>query len=156
MAGVVNFVLDTDFTGVRGSFQYSTYQHDNRNELAQQINADAGFDYPSGVTWDGATINGFVAAGGSFADGRGHGSVYVDYRQIDELTKSNRDYMNCAADAGEDGPYCSGSMTTAQGTWVAYNADYSFNGVYTLDLVEEGGDGHSFRPWRQERFNYGP
>jgi outer membrane receptor protein involved in Fe transport len=156
MAGVVNFVLDTDFTGIRGGVQYGTYQHDNDNELAQQLNAEAGFDYPSGVTWDGGTLNAYLAIGGKLGDGRGHAAAYIDYRRIDELTKSSRDYLNCAMAAGADGPYCGGSMTTQRGTFIAYNADYSFNGVYTLDLTEEGGDGHSFRPWTGERFNYGP
>ncbi len=41
MAGVVNFVMDTDFEGVRGGVQYSAYNHDNNNKLAQQINTDA-------------------------------------------------------------------------------------------------------------------
>ena len=39
MAGVVNFVMDTDFEGVRGGVQYAAYNHDNNNELAQEINA---------------------------------------------------------------------------------------------------------------------
>ncbi len=44
VAGVVNFVMDTDFTGVRGGVQYSIYQHDNNNALAQELNAAAGYD----------------------------------------------------------------------------------------------------------------
>ena len=156
MAGVVNFVLDTDFTGIRSGVQYGTYQHDNDNELAQQLNADAGFDFRSGVIWDGGTLNAHLAIGGKLGDGRGHAAAYIDYRKIDELTKSSREYLNCAMAAGEDGPYCGGSMTTQRGTFIAYNADFSFSGVYTLDLTEEGGDGHSFRRWTGERFNYGP
>ncbi len=38
VAGVVNFIMDTDFDGVRGGLQYSFYNHDNNNPLAQQIN----------------------------------------------------------------------------------------------------------------------
>ena len=156
VAGVVNFVMDTDFTGVRGGVQYSIFQHDNNNPVAREIHEAAGFDYPSGSTWDGGAINAYIALGGKFADGRGHGSAYIDYRNIDELVKSSRDYFNCAVAAGEDGPYCGGSFTTPQGNFVAYNADGSFNGRYTLDWAEDGGDGHSFRPWAGELYNYGP
>ena len=46
MAGVVNFIMDTDFTGVRGGLQYSFYNHDNNNEFVQELNRDAGFDFP--------------------------------------------------------------------------------------------------------------
>jgi len=156
MAGVVNFIMDTDFTGVRGGLQYSFYNHDNNNELAQQINADAGFDYPTGITNDGDAISGNVALGGKFANGRGHAVAYIDYRTIDSLTKASRDYLNCSVDAGPYGPVCGGSSTTGRGTFFALDADGGYLGAFTLDLTSEGGDGHSFRPWMGERFNYGP
>jgi outer membrane receptor protein involved in Fe transport len=156
VAGVVNFILDTDFTGLRGGIQYSVYQHDNNNALAQEINEQGGFDYPSGVTWDGGALNAYLAIGGSFADERGHGSVYVDYRNIDELVKASRDYVNCSVDLGDDGPVCGGSRTTPSGTFTLFGPNSDWVGDYTLDLSEEGGDGHSFRPWDGEYFNYGP
>src|SRR5512140_2359313 len=43
VAGVVNFVLDRDFTGFRGGVEYSGYQHNNSNALADSINAAKGF-----------------------------------------------------------------------------------------------------------------
>ena len=156
VAGVVNFVLDTDFTGVRGGVQYSIYQHDNNNQLAQELNEVVGFDYPSGSTWDGGAINAYIAAGGRFADGRGHGSVYIDYRKIDELVKSSRDYVACSVDSSEDGPYCGGSSTTAEGTFFAFNPDFSYNDTFMVGQTADGYDGHSFVPWDERRFNYGP
>lgn len=156
VAGVVNFVLDTDFTGVRGGVQYSIYQHDNNNTLAQEINEAAGYDYPSGTTWDGGAINANIAVGGRFADGRGHASAYIDYRKIDELVKSSRDYFNCSVDSSEDGPLCGGSTTTAEGLFVAFNPDFSLNGVFMVGQEDEGFDGHTFVPWDERRFNYGP
>jgi len=156
VAGVVNFVLDTDFTGVRGGVQYSIYQHDNNNSVAQGLNEAAGYDYPSGSTWDGGAINAYIAAGGKFGDGRGHGSVYIDYRKIDELVKSSRDYFNCYVAAGDDGPFCGGSSTTPRGRFISFNPDWSFAADSVLTLAEEGGDGHSFRPRNQEVFNAAP
>ncbi len=157
LAGVVNFIMDTDFTGVRGGLQYSFYNHDNDNEVAQQINADAGFDAPTGMVYDGDAINGNVALGGKFADGKGHAVAYIDYRKIESLTKSARDYFNCSVGAGNDGPECYGSSATGRGTFISWAADgITQLGIYTLNLQEEGGDGHSFRPWTGERFNYGP
>ena len=156
MAGVVNFVLDTDFTGVRGGVQYSFFQHDNNNALAQSINEAAGFDYPTGRVTDGNSVTANIAVGGTFADGRGHGTVYIDYRDIGEMTKAQRDYTNCTIVRGAEGPECGGSATTALGTFYAFNANGSFNGAYTLHTEEGGGDGHSFRPYAGEMFNYGP
>lgn len=159
MAGVVNFIMDTDFEGVRGGLQYSGYYHDNNNKLAQQINEDRGFDFPSGTTFDGDAVNANIALGGKFADGKGHAAVYVDYRKIDELTKGSRDYLNCAVWATDDGPICGGSSTTPYGSFIAYNADGSFNGTYRVGWQADGtGNGHEFVPRVGSRdvFNYGP
>jgi len=156
MAGVVNFVLDTDFTGVRGGVQYSFFQHDNNNAWAQSINEAAGFDYPAGNIIDGDAINANIAIGGKFAGGKGHASAYIDYRNIDEMTLAHRDYTNCYIATDTPGPECGGSLTSALGTFIAFNANGSLNGYYTLSSAEDGGDGHSFRPWAGEVFNYNP
>ncbi len=153
VAGVVNFVMDTEFEGVRGGIQYSFYQHDNNNSLAQAINAERGFDAPSGSITDGDGVAINLAFGGKFGNGKGHASAYVTFRNLEEVTKGARDYLNCSVAAGEDGPYCGGSSTTPRGRFIAYNADGSFNGDYVLDWE---GDGHSFRPRTGEVFNYGP
>jgi outer membrane receptor protein involved in Fe transport len=156
VAGVVNFVLDTDFTGVRGGINFAGFHHNNNNALAAQINEDAGFPYPTGSTFDGQAYNINLAVGGKFADGKGHGSVYVDYRNVDPLLKSERDYTNCATNLGATGPTCGGSSTTPRGRFIAFDPDYGQTGDYVLTLAEEGGDGHSFRPRTGEVFNYGP
>jgi len=150
MAGVVNFVLDTDFEGVRGGVQYSAYQHDNSNSVAAAMNEERGFDYPTGSTWDGDTINANIAVGGKFADGKGHASAYVEYRKIEELTKGSRDYTNCAGSLGADGPECGGSATTPWGTF------FGDDGIYMIGPTSDGYDGHSFDDWDGRRFNYGP
>src|SRR5438477_1609528 len=46
VAGVVNFIIDTNFTGIRFDGQYSFYQHDNRNAPAGNcvsVSASQGF-----------------------------------------------------------------------------------------------------------------
>ncbi len=150
VAGVVNFVMDTDFEGFRGGLQYSFYHHDNNNATAQDINEERGFDAPTGSTTDGDAINAYFSLGGKFADGKGHAVAYATYRKIDAILKGDRDYTNCAVSAGSDGPVCGGSSTIAQGRFIAYNADGSFNGDYML------GNGNEFVPRAGTVFNYGP
>ncbi len=150
VAGVVNFVMDTEFQGVRTGIQFSGYHHDNNNGLAQQINADRGFNFPSGSTFDGDTYSAYFAAGGKFAEGRGHAVIYGSYRDLSELTKGDRDYVNCAVSAGDNGPACGGSSTIPQGRFIAYNADGSFNGDYML------GNSNQLVPRAGTVFNYGP
>jgi len=153
VAGVVNFVLDTDFTGLKANAQYSFYQHNNNNEEMQAINAAKGFDFPSGNKIDGQTVNLSLAAGGSFDDERGHASVYLTYRDIGSITKANRDYTNCTVNTGSDGPRCGGSSTTPRGRFISFDEDFNFAGDYVLDI--EGG-GTTFRDRNGEVFNYGP
>src|SRR5207244_11293990 len=52
VAGVVNFVLDTEFEGFRGAIEYNGFQHNNDNKTAQGINSDRGYTAPSGSTWN--------------------------------------------------------------------------------------------------------
>ncbi|MEX1309906.1 MAG: TonB-dependent receptor [Candidatus Sulfomarinibacteraceae bacterium] len=153
MAGVVNFVMDTDFEGVRGGVQYSAYNHDNNNGLAQQINTDAGFDVPTGSTWDGDGVNANIALGSKFADGKGHAAVYLDYRKLEELTKGSRDYLNCSVAAGDDGPFCGGSSTSPAGRFRPFdiNGDPHPDGP---DFTIASGS-QNFVPGFPT-FNYGP
>ena len=150
VAGVVNFVMDTDFEGVRGGLQYAFYNHDNNNQLAQDINTEAGFDVPSGMTNDGDSINANIALGGKFADGKGHAAVYLDYRKLDALTKGARDYVNCSVSDGATGPECGGSSTSPMGRFRPFDIDGNSMGDHTI-----GADGHSFVPGFPI-FNYGP
>ena len=100
VAGVVNFIMDTDFEGFRGGLQYSAYQHNNDNQLAQDINEEAGFTAPSGSTTDGDAINAYFAVGGKFGEGKGHATGYITYRKVDEILKGYRDYVNCSVTDG--------------------------------------------------------
>jgi outer membrane receptor protein involved in Fe transport len=155
VTGVVNFVLDTDFEGIRGGIGWAAYQHDNSNATAQAMNEEAGFPYPNGNTLDGEQYNINLALGGKFADGKGHASMYLDYRNIDSLTKSERDYTNCSVGRGDDGPSCSGSSTIPYGRYLVYDPDWNGVGDY-VGAWGRGGDSHSLVPRSGDVFNYGP
>jgi outer membrane receptor protein involved in Fe transport len=152
VTGVVNFVLDEDFEGMRGGVSWNGYQHDNNNDMAQQMNEDAGFPYPTGSSVDGDQYDINLALGHKFAEGRGHASIYFDYRNIEELTKDSRDYLNCSAGQGDEGPYCSGSSTIPLGRFQVFNRDWVRVGDYVLDETT----GNTFRPRAGDVFNYAP
>lgn len=121
ISGVVNFVLDTDFEGIRLDTQYSFYQHNN-DAGARVIDAlDArGFPYPTGSVADGGTFEVTGVIGAGFDDGRGHVTAYAGYRKINQALQRDRDYGACslAAFADSDGFSCSGSGTSARGTFL--------------------------------------
>jgi outer membrane receptor protein involved in Fe transport len=157
VAGVVNFVLDKDFEGVRGGIQFSGYQHNNNNQLAQSINAAKGFSYPKGSIWNSAPSDFNVALGGKFGEGKGHASVYLDYRTTDAITKDQRDYTNCSVLGGMtlNGPTCGGSATWPAGRFSVYNADFSKGANYVLDLNSPNGDQFRLRT-ASDVYNYAP
>jgi iron complex outermembrane recepter protein len=122
VAGVVNFIMDTNFTGVRFDGQASFYQHDNRNPgvsgglTMQDIAAQRGFRIPSGNSVNGGSFDGTVSLGAAFGDGRGHGVAYLGYRKVDPILQSSRDYSACVLqNRGSGVPRCGGSATANPG-----------------------------------------
>ena len=158
VAGVVNFILDKDFTGFKGGVEYSGFQHNNRNALAQSMNAANGFTYPSGSAWNAGPTDFNLAFGGKFADHKGHASFYLDYRTTNAITEDARDYTNCASALGTSGPVCSGSATWQNGRFTVYNSDYSDVANYVLDVSPTTDpSGNQFRlRTSADVYNYAP
>src|SRR4051812_16837835 len=138
VAGVVNFIMDTNFTGLRIDAQGSVFNHDNRGGDKRIIRAmtdpnalgfsgfTSPFNYPRGMSTNGGAQDISAAFGTNFADGRGHIMAYASYRSQDPVLESSRDYSFCSLGAtspqyvaapntvdtyGEF--YCAGSSTTA-------------------------------------------
>ena len=141
VAGVVNFIMDTDFEGVRLDSQYSFYQHDNNapDSIIAALNApNRQFGYPTGSVADGGTFDANLAIGAGFDDGRGHVMLYAGYRKTDPVLQSRRDYSACnlgarsaaqiaigpgtGANAGVTDFTCGGSATSRNGTVIAYDS----------------------------------
>lgn len=160
VAGVVNFVLDTDFEGFKINANYGVFNHNNRaSSDIRGANDARGFGYPTGMVTDGGTFDGTIAFGSSFDDGRGRVTAYVGYRKIDPVLQARRDYSACslsantaAAVAGGSRLYnCGGSATSATGT-VFYNT--GFGADFTSTLAQFGPNRTllgGFTP-----FNFGP
>ncbi|MBV9843372.1 MAG: TonB-dependent receptor [Sphingomonadaceae bacterium] len=116
VAGVVNFIMDTDFTGVSVDGQYSLYPHNNANKTAQGLVDSAGYPDPKGPTVDGRTFDVSVKIGAATDDGRGHVVGYFNYRKISAVTQGDRDYSACGLNEDNSlpaGRYCGGSPIAA-------------------------------------------
>jgi iron complex outermembrane recepter protein len=123
VAGVVNFILDTKFEGIRFDGQISTYRHNNNDpSVGGGLNASdilnaRSFPFPKGSVTDGRSIDGTVTIGAGFDDGRGHALAYFGYRKVRPVLQANRDYSACVIqNAGSGAPRCGGSATAAPGT----------------------------------------
>jgi outer membrane receptor protein involved in Fe transport len=156
VAGVVNFILDRDFVGVKGGMNWAGYQHNNRNDLARQINATRGFSVPQGSLWDRGPGNFNVALGANFDQRRGHATVYLDYRDTPAVTKDRRDYTNCSVqNLGATGPACGGSATWQGGRFIVQRKPGS-TAPATADFVIDPSTG-AFRPRQAtDVFNFAP
>jgi outer membrane receptor protein involved in Fe transport len=151
VAGVVNFVLDTEFEGFRGAVSWNGFQHNNSNDLAQEINAARGYTAPSGSTFNHGGWNFNLAVGGKLGGGKGHASAFIDYRDIGDIWKDQRDYTNCSVQAlGATGPACGGSATWQHGRFLAPG-----RGDFVLD--PNTGNTNTFRPrLATDVFNFAP
>ncbi|HET9397433.1 MAG TPA: TonB-dependent receptor, partial [Sphingomicrobium sp.] len=130
VAGVVNFIMDTTFTGFRIDGQASVFNHKNRgqNDIVA-ANEARGFDYPRGWSTNGGAQDISAMFGAAFDDGRGHVTAYATYRTQDAVLQSTRDFSYCALNGRSQAainanPFsrfsCSGSFTSHTGTFLQY------------------------------------
>jgi iron complex outermembrane receptor protein len=130
VAGVVNFIMDTDFEGVRFDAQYSFFDHVNNDNPGgiRDANIARGFVVPNGHRADGGTVDASFLIGAGFDDGRGHVTAYATYRKQNQVLQRDRDYSFCAAaNVAAANPTdgrvfnCGGSGTSANGTFQQFN-----------------------------------
>ncbi|SDE00366.1 TonB-dependent receptor domain-containing protein [Aquimonas voraii] len=149
VAGVVNFVLDTEFEGFSINAGYSAYQHDNRNSYMQGLQDESGFEYEDGNSgFDGASRNLDLAWGGAIGDGSGHAMAWVTYRENDPLFHAQRDYSSCALDA--TGTFCGGSATSDTGNFVVSQAGVRNGAFASFDSTGRWSNGV------RNLYNYAP
>ena len=148
IGGVVNFILDNEFEGVKFSTGLSGYQHKNDDTYIQGKLAARNFDFPTGSGVDGKASNFDAGIGSSFADGRGHAMAWLTYRKNDALFQGERDYSSCALNAA--GTACGGSNTNAAGNFYFYQPGAGFG---TSASTNPNG---SFKDAYGAPYNYAP
>ena len=116
VAGVVNFIMNDKFEGVRVDAQYSLYQHNNDSDIADIVRA-RNFKLPDSNITDGTTSDFTFVAGINTPDGRGNATVYLGYRQLEAIRQDARDFSACtlaSSERAEPSPFgCGGSGTPA-------------------------------------------
>ncbi len=115
VGGVVNFIMNDSFEGVRVDAQYSFYPPENENDGVQSLLSARNFDAPDSSVMDGYTKDITFLLGMNTEDGRGNATVYAGYRTLDPLLQSQRDFSACALNPTADGTgrICGGSGTTS-------------------------------------------
>jgi iron complex outermembrane receptor protein len=158
VAGVVNFVMNDHFEGVRMDANAGIYNHSNHEDWANTLLSQRGFPEVHGTNWDGENKDLTLIMGHNFADGAGNFEGYLGYRRTSPVTADHRDHAACqlsnGASSGSAVPYsCGGSSTSApsvflqpasgasqinpDGTLGPRYARYNFAASHYLQRVDE-------------------
>ena len=157
VAGVVNFILDDEFVGMKSSFYHGFYQHKNDNNTLRDLVAS--YDYalaPKDVT-TGDTEKVSVAFGGEIDGGRGHITAFMEHTDTKPILQGEYDISACALRSGFSG--CGGSSTIPPGRWADFGG-YGAGGFVNVDPTITGVDfkvqGNEFVPRAGQTYNYNP
>jgi iron complex outermembrane recepter protein len=158
VAGVVNFVLNTHFEGVRVDAGYNFYQHSQQNpEGVQQVVSSSGFPLPPSNVDTAFGKNAAILAGSNFNDNKGNVTAYLTYDNQGAALQSKYDYSSCSlAKATATTLTCGGSGTSAKNGAGGEFLGYSTLGKKFLDNTVDGLT-NTFRPFQaSDLYNYGP
>ena len=159
VAGVVNFVLNTHFEGVRVDAGYHFFQHsqDNPSGVQQVVSAD-GFPLPPSSVDTGFGKSASILAGSNFADNKGNATAYITYDNQGAALQKSFDYSACSLTVNGAGNLaCGGSSTSGKnGAGGSFRA-YSNSGVRLFNNTVDGTN-NTFRKFSSpgDLFNYGP
>ncbi|ACI98016.1 TonB-dependent receptor domain-containing protein [Rhodospirillum centenum] len=152
IAGVVNFIMERDFEGVRVDVQHGFYMHHNENDDVQSIiraksasaSVPTDFAVPDSNVTDGEQSEATLVIGANSADGKGNVTAYAGYREIKAVLQGDRDFSACSLNSGD--------VFTCGGSGTAYPARFG-NWV-----VDPAGPGNTFRARNASTdvYNFGP
>lgn len=159
VAGVVNFVLNTHFEGVRIDAGYHFNQHDNDNQTGTaQLVTQAGDPLPPSSVNTAFGKNLSILLGSNFADNKGNATAYMTYDNQGAALQSKFDYSACTLNpATATTLACGGSGTSKGGRFyasgVAPNPTSSF---IHHTVLPNGQFANIGTPGNQDTYNYGP
>ena len=137
VSGVVNFILDTNFTGFKLDAEGAINRGSNGRGDLQAIERASGVTPPTGRVYDGASEDVSAVFGKDLFGGSAHLTAYAGYRHTHEVAGSSRDFSACTLTETGTSFQCLLDGTTAAGQFVPGSGNQ-----LTLDTA----NGHAFRP----------
>jgi iron complex outermembrane recepter protein len=111
VAGVVNFIMKTDFEGLQLDGTAGIDQHTQHDSTAQGLLSAAGDKIP-GDKWDGQNTDFSVIFGANAPDGKGNVTGYFEFKNTDPVLEGDRDYSACDLVKLDSGSLCTGSANS--------------------------------------------
>jgi iron complex outermembrane receptor protein len=153
VAGVVNFILDTDFEGFKASYSHGFYNHENDNSSLRSLVESYNYEKAPSDVQTGETDKFSIAFGGSIGD-RGHVTAFIEHTDTKPILQGEFDISACALSGGIS--RCGGSSTIPPGRWADFGG-YSALGFVNVDPSVTGVDwkvqGNEFVPRAGSRPN---
>jgi iron complex outermembrane receptor protein len=115
VAGVVNFVLNTHYEGVKVDADYGFYRHSNNDQSDIAALEAFGSPVPPSTVDTGQQKQLSIVAGSNFADGKGNASAYFEYFNAGAAVGYQFDHAGCTLIGGAtaNSPIsCGGSGTS--------------------------------------------
>jgi len=167
VSGVVNFVLNTHFEGVKISTNYGFYNHSQHNpqgagDAVPQFNSDTGANFATapGNVNTGQTKDLSFLLGFNSGDGKGNATMYATYRKVAPVLQASYDYSACTLNSGYvAGSYDSGGKFSCGGSSSAATGRFIPVDPATGEII--GGSKtvgpNGLTKWNNSyRYNYGP
>jgi iron complex outermembrane receptor protein len=157
VAGVVNFILEDSFQGLKLDVNHSFFNHKQQGTagVANIVRGRAAtnpneFKVPGNKSSDGASTDFSLLMGSNFADNKGNATLFFSYKKDDALLQSERDFSACSLGSTAAGFVCGGSGTNATGRITALG---NGNGVFTT--ADANGTARAFAN-ATDQYNFGP
>jgi iron complex outermembrane receptor protein len=156
VSGVVNFIMNTHFQGVKLDADYGFDMHHNHQGNLSALESTYGFQPTDDTVHSGFTKQFSFVAGSNFADGAGNATVYTTYNNNSATVQRPFDYSACTLSGkivnGATKLKCGGSATSAGGLFTAYDAK---NNTLVYNTVDPKTG--AFRPFDSttDLYNYG-
>jgi outer membrane receptor protein involved in Fe transport len=159
VAGVVNFILNTHFEGVKLDTNYGFGRQSNSNSTELGYLSAAGQPLPPSTTDAGFNKDFTFVAGSNFADGKGNATVYAGYLQDSPAVGYQYDYAGCTLNTPSELPgpgklKCGGSSSSATGRFLELGA--TANSPYATLADNTVSKNGNFDPYSAaDSYNYG-
>jgi len=121
VAGVVNFVLNTHYQGVKIDADYSFNNHKNNSQQYLDYLSAGNQPIPPSTVNTGQNKNVSILAGANFADGKGNATTYFTYTNSLPSVGYQYDHAGCTLNAGATPTSkirCGGSSTSGSGRFL--------------------------------------
>jgi len=160
VAGVVNFVLNTHYEGVKLDANYGFGRHENTNSQYLGDLSAANQPLPQSTVDAGFNKDLSFVAGANFADGKGNATVYATYLKSAPAVGYQYDYAGCTLNTpsvlpGPGALRCGGSGTSATGQFYQLGVVNGFETTLNDRTVDKNTG--AFRQYSDatDSYNYG-